>query len=222
MIRQLLPGPVACWDSFDDHRPAAVHRAEAASVRGATPRRRQEFANGRYCAHRALRRLGVPAAAVPAGDRGAPRWPDAVVGSITHCRGYTAAAVARRTDVVSLGIDAEPHRPLPEDVLEFVARPDERSRVRELLAARPGVHWDRLLFSAKESVYKTWYPVTGRFLGFQEAEVVIDPVAGTFRALVPDTGAAGPGLPGALAGRWEVGNDLVVTAIAVPAPEGER
>jgi 4'-phosphopantetheinyl transferase EntD len=43
-------------------------------------------------------------------------------------------------------------------------RPEER----ELLATLPGpVHWDRLLFSAKESVYKAWYPLTeftGRFL----------------------------------------------------------
>ncbi|MER5727686.1 4'-phosphopantetheinyl transferase superfamily protein [Streptomyces sp. NPDC002138] len=222
MIEDLVPGRVAGWSSFEDRPRFTPHPAEAASLRSAAPARRREFANGRYCAHRALRRLGTPAAAIPAGDRGAPVWPAEVVGSITHCPGYTAAAVARRTRIRALGIDAETHLPLPEDVLEFVARPEERARVRRLLAERPGVHWDRLLFSAKESVYKTWFPVTGRFLGFHEASIDIDPDAGTFSARIPDSGGTRPGLPAELTGRWRVGGALVVTAIAVPATEGER
>ncbi|MET3982284.1 4'-phosphopantetheinyl transferase superfamily protein [Streptomyces sp. PvR034] len=222
MIQDLVPGRVAGWDSFEDRLRFTPHPAEAASLRSRAPARRREFANGRYCAHRALRRLGTPALAIPAGARGAPRWPDQVVGSITHCPGYTAAVVARRTRVRALGIDAEPHLPLPADVLEFVARPEERARVRRLLAERPGAHWDRLLFSAKESVYKTWFPVTGRFLGFHEAEVRIDPEAGTFGVRIPDSGGAGPALPRELTGRWRISGGLLVTAIAVPAPEGER
>ncbi|MFF3616980.1 4'-phosphopantetheinyl transferase [Streptomyces sp. NPDC002580] len=222
MIQELVPGRIAGWDSFEDQPRFTPHPAEAASLRSMAPARRREFANGRYCAHRALHRLGTPAVAIPAGDRGAPQWPDQVVGSITHCPGYTAAVVARRTRISALGIDAEPHLPLPEDVLEFVARPEEHARVRRLLAERPGVQWDRLLFSAKESVYKTWFPVTGRFLGFHEAGIRIDPEAGTFSAQIPASGGTGPGLPEELTGRWRVSGDLVVTAIAVPAPEGGR
>lgn len=222
MIEDLFRGPVACWDSFEDRPHTPAPGIEAAAARRFAPARRQEFVNGRYCAHQALRRLGEPAAAIPVGRRGAPEWPETVVGSITHCPGYTAAAVARRGTTRSLGIDAEPHLPLPDDVLAYVSRPDEAARVRELLAEQPGVRWDRLLFSAKESVYKTWYPVTGRFLGFREAGIVIDPRAGTFRALIPDTGPAVPGLPAELTGRWRVGGGLVVTAVAVPDPEGER
>ncbi|OKK14743.1 hypothetical protein AMK16_29800 [Streptomyces sp. CB00455] len=222
MIARLLPEPVACWESFQDHPHFVPHRAESATLRSSAPARRGEFGNGRYCAHRALERLGAPAEAVPAGPRGAPRWPPAVVGSITHCRGYTAAAVARARDITAIGIDAEPHLPLPEDVLEFIALPEERARVTDLLARRPGVRWDRLLFSAKEAVYKAWFPATGRFLGFRQARISIDPAAGAFRARIPDPALPGrpqgPYLPAELAGRWRVGHGVVVTAVAVPAP----
>ena len=49
-------------------------------------------------------------------------------------------------------------------------------------AADLQVHWDRVLFSAKESIYKAWFPLTGRWLGFEEASLSIDPAAGTFAA----------------------------------------
>ncbi|MFE6844612.1 4'-phosphopantetheinyl transferase [Streptomyces sp. NPDC057686] len=227
VITDLLPPQAVAWESFQDHPEFVPHQAEAASLRSSARGRRREFANGRYCAHRALERLGAPAASIPAGERGAPGWPRSVVGSITHCRGYTAAAVARRGEIVALGIDAEPHLPLDAEVLEFVAGPEERALVAELLARRPEVRWDRLLFSAKESVYKAWFPATGLFLGFLQACVRFDPSAGTFRADVPDAVRAGARLPGGtrlptrFTGRWRVSGDVLVTAVAVPATGAE-
>ncbi|QES52809.1 4'-phosphopantetheinyl transferase [Streptomyces venezuelae] len=222
MIADLLPPPVAAWESSQDHPEFVPHRAETASLLSSASRRRGEFGNGRYCAHRALERLGTPAGSIPVGERGAPSWPRSVVGSITHCRGYTAAAVARRGEIAALGIDAEPHLPLDAEVLEFVAGPEERAHVAELLAGRPEVRWDRLLFSAKESVYKAWFPATGRFLGFRQARVRFDAPAGTFSAEVPGA----PAVPARLTGRWRVSGGVLVTALAVPAvpasPEGER
>jgi 4'-phosphopantetheinyl transferase EntD len=142
-----------------------------------------------------------------------PRWPDGVVGSMTHCDGYRAAAVARAADLAALGIDAEPHGPLPDGVLDAVAREEELAMLDGLRRAAPGVHWDRLLFSAKESVYKAWFPVTGRWLGFEDASLAFDR-GGTFRAriLVDDSPFA------AFEGRWATGGGLAVTAIAVTAP----
>jgi 4'-phosphopantetheinyl transferase superfamily len=68
----------------------------------------------------------------------------------------------------------------PRGVLEAISLPPERAMIARLAAAVPGTCWDRLLFSAKESVYKAWFPLTRLWLEFSEAEVVIDPVAGTF------------------------------------------
>jgi 4'-phosphopantetheinyl transferase EntD len=80
------------------------------------------------------------------------------------------------------------------------------------LAARfPATHWDRLLFSAKESVYKAWFPLTGRWLGFEDAHLTIDPAAATFTAslLVEDAPLR------FLAGRYLVRDEWVLTAVTL-------
>ncbi|MEU1231318.1 4'-phosphopantetheinyl transferase superfamily protein [Streptomyces sp. NPDC005828] len=142
---------------------------------------------------------------------------------MTHCAGYRAAALARTSDVLSLGIDAEPAAPLPEGVLEGVSLPGERRHLDALTARTPGVPWDRLLFSAKESVFKTWYPLTRRELGFEEAAVDFAPVpdphghrTGTFtaRLLVPGP-VTGRVRRNHFTGRWLVREGMVLTAIVL-------
>ncbi len=60
-------------------------------------------------------------------------------------------------------------------------------------------------------------PARRKWLGFEEAVVTIEPVAGTFaaRLLVPGPVVAGERLSG-FTGRWLARNGLVVTAIVVP------
>jgi 4'-phosphopantetheinyl transferase EntD len=108
----------------------------AAADRGAVPRRRAEFTTGRACARRALAELGVAPAAILSGDRREPLWPDGVVGAITHCAGFRAAAVGRATDYRSIGIDAEPDEPLVDGILELVSLPAERDQLRRAASAR--------------------------------------------------------------------------------------
>jgi 4'-phosphopantetheinyl transferase EntD len=218
VLSEMLPPAVVAVETYTDSPDTVLFPAEEAAVARAVDKRRREFATVRACARDALGRLGVPAAPILPGLRGAPQWPAGIVGSMTHCAGYRAAAVARATDLVTLGLDAEPHDVLPEGVLAHVSLPAERERLARLAAQRPEVCWDRLLFSAKESVYKAWFPLTQRWLDFEAADLTIDPVAGTFdaRLLVPGPVVAGRPLPG-FSGRWLVGHGLVVTAIAVLA-----
>jgi len=86
----------------------------------------------------------------------------------------------------------------------------------ELARVEPGIAWDRLLFSAKEAVYKTWYPLTERWLGFEDAVLTIDPEERTFaaRLLVPGPRLGGEELRG-FEGRWLVEEGLVLSAVAV-------
>lgn len=125
------------------------------------------------------------------GEYGAPIWPDGVVGSMTHCAGYRAVVVARAEDVAALGIDAEPHDALPKGVLAAIARLEER-RMPAALPTWGGIAWDRILFSAKGSVYKAWVPVARRWLYFKEATLVIAP-DGTFTARLHTRGLELPG-----------------------------
>jgi len=221
VIEELLPDSVVsveahAKDTARDADGVTLFPEEEAVVARAVAKRRREFTAVRGCARRAMERLGVPPQPVLPGDRGAPRWPAGLVGSMTHCEDYCAAALARADDIASLGIDAEPHLPLPDGVLDPVALPAERLRLELLSAAHPEVHWDRLLFSAKESVYKAWFPLTGLWLDFAEADIEIAPDTGTFRArlLVPGPVVGGERL-GHLDGRWTVRDGLVTTAVTV-------
>jgi 4'-phosphopantetheinyl transferase EntD len=232
VIEHLVPTTVRTRAVFgDEFDHAPLYPEEAPAVERAVPKRRGEYAAGRACARAALATLGAAPGPLPRDDRGAPVWPDGVVGSITHCDGYRAAAVARAADILTLGIDAEPHGPLPDGVLDVVhSTTDEREALKALTAAAPEVHWDRLLFSAKESLYKAWYPYHHRMLGFEEAELLLAPDPGTLESGIPDRGTytgrvliPGPLLaegigPEVFSGRWIVRDGLAVTAIAVPNP----
>src|SRR5689334_18679792 len=149
MIEDLLPAEVASVAVRGDDPSASLLPEEAAQLGRAVEKRVREFTTARTCARRALGKLGLPAAPILRGPNRAPSWPPGVVGSITHCRGYRAAAVALQRDVLTVGIDAEVHEGLPAGVLGQVAVDRERAWLAE---APGGVHWDRLLFSAKESV----------------------------------------------------------------------
>jgi 4'-phosphopantetheinyl transferase EntD len=219
MIEKILPAGVASAYAFEDPPedtalPEVVFPEEEAAVSRAVAKRRQEFLTVRVCARRALAQLGLPPAPILPGERGAPRWPPGVVGSMTHCDGYRAAAVAWSTTVRAIGIDAEPHEPLPGGVLDAVALPSERARTELLARAEPAVRWDRLLFSAKECVYKAWFPQTGRWLGFEEADIEFQP-DGTFTARIMNPGVTREGAPVAgFTGRWLVADGLLATTIA--------
>jgi 4'-phosphopantetheinyl transferase EntD len=219
MIAEILPAAVVAVEARSDPPDVVLFAAEQAVLGRAVAKRRREFTTARDCAHRALTVLGLPPLPIPSGPRGEPRWPMGIVGSITHCHGYRACAVARASELLALGIDAEPNEPLPAGVLGAIARPEELPQLCQLAHTTPAVHWDRLLFSAKESVYKAWFPLTRQELGFEDAVLAIDPRAGSFtaRLLVPAPPAADV-RPRTLSGRWLVRDGLVLTAIALLAP----
>jgi 4'-phosphopantetheinyl transferase EntD len=67
---------------------------------------------------------------------------------------------------------------------------------------------DRLLFSAKEAVYKAWLPLVGEWLDHQEAEVVIDSYGRTFAAPLARDGLIVDGRQvRRLHGRWAPGSE---------------
>jgi enterobactin synthetase component D / holo-[acyl-carrier protein] synthase len=218
VIAEILPAVVASAEAFGDPPEAALFPAEAALLVRAVEKRRAEFATGRHCARNALGALGLEPTSILPGQGGAPQWPSGIVGSITHCAGYRAAAVARAGQVLTIGLDAEPAESLPGEVLGLVTRPGERDRLRDLARDVPGVCWDTLLFSAKESVYKAWFPLARRWLGFSDADITINAVNGTFEARLLIAAPASSGVPNdGFSGRWLARDGLLLTAITVLA-----
>jgi 4'-phosphopantetheinyl transferase EntD len=216
MLAEILPPAVVAVELFGHLQPRrGLFGAEESAIATADTRRQAEFAAGRRCAHAALAGLGAPAGPVLPGPAGEPCWPAGIVGSLTHCERYRACAVARAETMAAVGIDAEPARPLPAGLIETVAAAAERRWLAELWLARPELPWDLLLFCAKEAVYKAWFPLTGRRLGF--ADVLVEFAAGGgFTARV--TGAAVRTTGHAVArvqGRWLVRDGLALTAATV-------
>lgn len=211
MLSLMLPeSVVGCEIRGDVAEP--LFPQERSYLERAVEGRRAEFATVRFCARRALGGLGLDRPVMVPGPHREPSWPDGVVGAMTHCEGYRAAAVAWARDADAIGIDAEPNGPLPSGVLGMVASCEEQEHVRGLRQKRPGLAFDRLLFSIKESVYKAWFPRERSWLGFEDAEVGIDP-EGAFVARVPLGEADGL----RLAGRWGLSDGVFVTALVVPA-----
>jgi len=153
---------------------------EAAIVRAVT-RRRREFTAGRACARQALASLGFPVKALPMGPDRLPSWPAGVVGSISHCQDFCAAAVARRDAFESLGLDVERAVPLDDHLVSIVCQDDELAGASLL----PGPHarlTSMLVFSAKESAFKCWFPVGRTFLDFHDVRIAFDPARSAFTA----------------------------------------
>jgi 4'-phosphopantetheinyl transferase EntD len=219
LMSAVLPGSgdLACAELYSDPPGLSPMAEEEPLIERSVAKRRNEFITVRYCARIALGELGFPPVPILKGEKGEPCWPAGVVGSLTHTNGYRGAVVAEREWVRSVGIDAEPHGTLPKGVLESVSLPAERG---ELAALPPDLHWDRILFCAKEATYKAWYPLTSRWLGFEDAHVVFDiddgGTGGEFVSEILIDGAARSGPPlTALRGRWSVRDGLVLTAIVL-------
>ena len=151
-----------------------------------------------------------PSSAPPV--RGA-RWPEGVVGSLTHCEGFCAAAVAWGREVRSVGIDAERDEPLSERAAERITTAEERERLRAL-PALPSGDWAKLVFSAKEAFYKAYFPLARSFLGFRDVALHFDPQERSFEARLLRDDKPGPRRA---RGRYALAPPHVLTAVALEA-----
>lgn len=180
--------------------------------------RSAESRSARDCAGAALAMLGQRSTDIPTGEGGQPVWPNGFVGSLSHCPGFTVAAVGRVGVASAIGIDVEVHRPIRPAVAATVVRGDDASMLTRLVSSHPAVAWSAVLWSVKESVFKAWYPLTGRWVDYTACEVVIHPDRGSFDArVVPPVGpTARSTTPRTFAGRWSVVGTHLCSVVIVP------
>jgi 4'-phosphopantetheinyl transferase EntD len=216
LLASVLPDSVGCVARRSARVLAALHPAEALCVRGAVEKRRLEFAAGRACARAALEAFGVrDAVLVRCADR-TPLWTAGFVGSITHCDGAVAAAVARRSEVESVGIDIEESVPLPAGLHALIAGERERRQLERAASAAP-IDPFKLLFSAKESFFKCHFMVARRMLEFEDVEIELDLQRGRFTGTLVSPQLRGATSLHRLCGRFCVGRRHVFTAVVLAA-----
>jgi 4'-phosphopantetheinyl transferase EntD len=203
------PLGTACEELLPEEQAAAVTFA---------PRRLAEFQLGRSLARQALRELGYDDAVLIAGPDRAPRWPDGVVGSITHTGhapdGYCAAAVARTADARAVGIDVERCSPLSAGLWQRVLTANEIAELEQRPPELSAIH-AKLVFSAKETVYKCQYTLSRSWLGFHDVEIEYVPDSATFRCTflksVPNVAKAGD----VMTGHCTIEGGLIFTAASI-------
>jgi 4'-phosphopantetheinyl transferase EntD len=194
--------------SATDCIPAAEQSA-AASMK---PARRSEFIHGRACARAALAAMGIPDPVIPVGADREPVWPDGIVGSISHCETVAAAATARREEIGGLGIDLELAEPLDRQTLKLVCRETEQAWLRHsddrLLLAK-------LIFSAKESLFKCIWPIIRQFVDFQDIGIRIDIDTNTFVPVDWVDNLPAPVI-GSIRGRYLLRDGWIMTTACLP------
>jgi 4'-phosphopantetheinyl transferase EntD len=163
------PGLVVLWAQLDEHAGALLGNEHELVIGGSLLRHRQ-VATGRRLAREAIGRVGGDVdSPIPADFNNVPIWPEGITGSISHTASLCAVAVARSGTVAYLGVDVETDEAnFSEQEWRLVCSDEELSAAAHCqnLSAHRLVN---LIFSAKEAVYKSLYPVLrGRQIDFAD------------------------------------------------------
>jgi len=214
LFADIMPPGAICVETRKHLLWTALFSEEQHAIRRAGAKRRAEFISARACAREALGELGFPHRSVPKGADGAPIWPGGVVGSVTHCVGLRAVAIADRGTVASLGIDAEPNVALPDGVLAEISSLAERIQLPWQGRRARDVAHDRLLFSAKEAAFKCLFAADVAVEEFGAVQVRLCRDSFTARL-------AGRGLTAQVQGRWCAFDGFICT-VASLLPQNEH
>ena len=143
----------------------ALFPVELEGRESATMKVRRQSGAVRIVARDLLGQLGRPNTALPQLPSGAPEWPDGIVGSLAHDKQVAVAAVMPSTGSFFIGIDVEPAAPLPPKLMETIATLNEQRKYDS------DILQSRVLFCAKEAVYKAFNSKTGKSLGFHDVDI---------------------------------------------------
>jgi len=203
-----IPEAGAALDAMAEAALVPEEREAAAAL---NPVRRRSWVAGRAALRGALARIGKTAPAILGDERGAPRLPDGLTGSISHKESVAVALVAVEAEA-RVGVDVELDVARARDIAEKVLRAEELGALAGM-SAEEKARAVLLRFSAKEAVYKALDPFVKRYVGFTE-------IALTMRE--DGTGEVTPHLkdgegPFAFSVRWMRREGLLITTARVAA-----
>lgn len=135
--------------------------------------RRKEFAAGRICTTAALQALGGDGGSLPiAKPYRYPKFPKDFKGSITHTQECALACVGDAERYLAIGLDAEQmveHAEL-EQMANHVLTSTELNQFKKMDKGR-ALTFFYLCFSAKETLFKTLFPLCHTDMEFAESEL---------------------------------------------------
>lgn len=197
-----------------------VSSLEEQLVERAVDKRKREFRAGRNAAHALFGRLGIQHPHLLRGVQREPGWPEGWVGSISHTQGICVVVLAPTRYVMSVGLDVEQATPLDTELRNLICRPEELEQIQRLrVEYGMAPAYEKLIFSAKESVHKTYFPLNHHTLDFCDARIALDWPQQSFTAhiLNPEPRPRNP--IAQFKGKFLFYQDWIFTAIVHPKPE---
>ena len=179
-------------------------------------KRRAEFTLGRICAHEALSRFGLESEPILRNpETREPCWPDSVWGSITHSAGFAAVAVGLKKEIKGVGIDLESFSRSVDFNIRRLVCVDSELEWLESLPTKQANRALRIIFSAKESIFKCLYPGTKTYLTFKDAAVTINETENNFSFIIfkSCSGIIKQGFPHH--GRYSEMNNMLLTSVYI-------
>ncbi len=169
-MRAVAPAGIStCCRWIGEGDEALLLPLESKTVSARNASRRRMSGAALHAARILLAERGLVDVSIPRAPSGEPLWPAGIAGSLAHDDEMAVAAIGSAAEFSAIGIDVEPSVPLPADISTLVRHKDDR----------PGM-WDgyplgvRLLFSAKEAVYKAVFPVDHVILDYGEIAVDLE------------------------------------------------
>lgn len=195
--------------------PVLAEEAACLSA-SAVEKRKKEFAMGRSCAHQALDPFGMAHVPILKHKNRAPIWPESMVGTLSHASRWAAAAVGEKTKVRGIGLDLEDlDRSVNLDIQRHVCRKEEREWLSQFDPSQQDRNL-KILFSAKESIFKCFFPIAEVFLNFHDAEIQLNAEDSRFEfTLLKESG---PHIPVGFQhfGTFRIVEHMVLTSIWIP------
>ena len=148
-------------------------------------KRRNEFIAGRILAHNALEQLNIYGFDILTGNNREPIWPKGIIGSISHNNSFVCAAVTTSDYYKGIGIDVEEDEVIQVSQHNIIFTKNELLWIeRQQNSAQENIH--KIIFSAKESLYKCIYPFVKKYIDFKQVEMEIDLENKTLRIIKMD------------------------------------
>ncbi len=140
--------------------------AEKRLIKNSVLKRQQDFATGRWCVKQLFKELNINSTAILSGTAGEPIWPKQICGSISHTTEAYCAAIAYKKSFISIGIDIEQrNRIISDDAIQHFMNPNEMKN-------NTNQEYAKIIFSAKESVFKLLYPIIRKKFYFQDVSII--------------------------------------------------
>ena len=137
--------------------------------------RKEHYRSGRICAGEVLSKLGARGQPVLRDPQTRePLWPEGISGAITHSGNWAAAAAGKTSEVLGIGIDLEDlERQVNSRISRHICHPEEQKWLQE--CGEDFLEQNlKIIFSAKESIFKAFFPYTRTYLHFHDARILME------------------------------------------------